>query len=110
MADGYTFICATCPKLHTAKEVGSDLCLGNVSGRTCSGPLNQGTYPEYSGPLKDSMTSHCFLTGAPSTGAVDIQGTLIGVSEKAIEVLKTFSKKGGTAPPSITEKHLPVVG
>jgi hypothetical protein len=109
MREGYTFICATCPHLHRSKDQGLETCFGNMNGKTCCGPMAGGCYPEYVGPLKGSMTSRCFLTGAESIGAVDIRGVLIGVSEKAIDVLSRYSPRGGTAPPMITRKHLPVV-
>lgn len=110
MEDGYTFVCATCPKLHVAKERGLPFCLGNVDGKSCAGPLGNSDYPEYTGPLKDNMTARCFLTGQESVGAVDVRGTLIGVSEHAIKVLETYSRKGGGPPPFITRKRLPVLG
>lgn len=109
MMEGYTFICATCPNLHKAKQRGLDVCLGNVNGRACSGPLNQQSYPEYCGPLKRNLVARCFLTGAKSIGAVDVRGTLLGVSERAIEVLSCYSRRGQYAPPMITRKSLPVL-
>jgi hypothetical protein len=109
MKEGYTFICATCPNLHMAKGHGLGTCFGNMNGKTCSGPLNQQSYPEYNGPLKGNMTACCFLTGAPSVGAVDVRGVLLGVSEKAIEVLSCYTRRGNFAPPIITHKHLPVL-
>jgi hypothetical protein len=107
--EGYTFICATCPHLHRAKEHGLDTCFGNLNGKTCSGPLNQQAYPEYCGPLKGNLTACCFLTGQSPVGAVDVRGVLLGVSERAIEVLSCYSRRGHFAPPSITHKHLPVL-
>lgn len=109
MKDGYTFICATCPNLHKAKDNGLDACFGNMNGKSCSGPLNQQSYPEYCGPIKANMTAYCFLTGAPSVGAVDVRGVLLGVSERAIEVLSCYSRRGNFPPPLISHKNLPVL-
>lgn len=109
MSQGFTFICATCPNLHKANARGMDTCLGNVSGKSCSGPLNQQAYPEYCGPLSRNLIARCFLTGADAVGAVDVRGKMIGVSEKAIEVLSSYSRRGQHAPPMITRKYLPVL-
>lgn len=110
MKDHYTFICATCPKLHALRSRGKSGCLGNIGGRSCSGPMAGGSYPEYSGPLAKDMTARCFLTGADSTGAVEMpDGKLIGVSELAISALGTYTK-GGERPPFLTMKSLPVLG
>jgi len=109
MMKGFTFICATCPNLHRANDRGLSACLGNLGGKTCSGPLNQQAYPEYCGPLKRNLIARCFLTGDEAVGAVDVRGKMIGVSEKAIEILSCYSKRGKHAPPSITRKQLPVL-
>jgi len=109
MREGYTFVCATCPNLHRAKDAGLEQCFGNSGGKSCSGPLNQEAYPEYCGPLKGNMTARCFLTGEPSIGAVDVRGVLIGVSKHAIEVLACYSRRGNYQPPRISHRQLPVL-
>jgi len=102
MANGVSFVCATCEKFWWGADRGLDGCKAVYDKTPCSGPLGGRGFPQYEGPLKGNLLAFCFATGQPSTVAVTTPDSLmVGASEKGLEVLMRYSPEG-KAPRFVT--------
>jgi len=95
LREGFVFTCATCNRLRQAIAHGSRDCAIVLNGKACGGPVSGQAYPEYKGPLEGHQEKVCFLTGSMDTvAAVQVNGVLLGCSDKAVTFLNEFSAPG----------------
>ena len=113
MAEGYTFACATCTRLHIAKAKKLDGCMAAHLKLDCVGPFGNGHYPEYQGPLTGQLANFCFVCGDKSDGAAGVKRDgklhLVGICNTHMERLADTGPPGDR-PKFLTHEDLPVVG
>ena len=98
MANGVSFVCSHCTKFWWGIERRLDGCKATHDKTPCAGPVRGMGFPQYDGPLKGQLKNFCFATGRPSTMVICLpDGSEIGVTDKGIEVISSFSE-GGEAP------------
>lgn len=66
MANGFTFTCAMCVKLHQARDRAGAKDWAVNCGSECGGPGAGKSYPKYEGPLGDNHVAHCVFCGKDS--------------------------------------------
>lgn len=109
MGEGFTFVCASCNRLHQARAKGLDGCMAFHERKPCAGPMHDGAYAEYEGPIpRESLHRFCFLCGKNSDGAVDLPAGMIGICRSHMKVLESFGLPG-ERPRFVTHRHLTVV-
>lgn len=88
MADGLSFVCATCRHYWEARKNGVP---GHQCAATnpCGSPLRKDVFSEYDGPLRDDLMNICFVCGERSKYGLAVKGKkkVVGV---CLEHLKMF--------------------
>ncbi len=109
MQQGVGFVCAHCDKFWEGARNGLHHCMAAEQRKPCVGPISGGTFPEYSGPLEEVMSDHCFVCGHRATHSVIHQGAVdsrkVGVCDTHLEWLRDYSV-GGDRPQFITKKKI----
>lgn len=99
-AQGYSYACAMCERLHEGLRRGVDGCTGS----RCAGPMAGGDFPEYQGPLThDMMARICFVCGQdaafrlkPKTSHVT---KTLGICQDHQGLLGAMKPRDNDAPP-----------
>ena len=96
LAEGYSFICATCEKLHRARATGYTAgCEAQMLRLDCAGPISGMDFPLYEGPLtKATKATICYRCGDQAQHAIQVKsGAMVGACDEHLEHLRTFSTK-----------------
>lgn len=92
---GYGFACATCKHMQNQFMNGREGCF-----RECYGPLKGKAFPQRDSEIP--LHTVCFVCGEQPSGCVSVEGKYIGVCEKHIHVLETYS--AGADKPAFVRK------
>ena len=77
---------------------------------SCGGPLLNRAFPMYDGPLREKISSICFICGEEPSAMVEMLGRgYLGVCGKHIEQFKKMLGKPGVQPPAVRERVVQVV-
>jgi len=78
--------------------------------RDCGGPIMDRAFPKYEGPLKDKLSSVCFICGDEPDATVEMLGRgYLGVCNRHIEQFKKMLGKPGAPPPQVRERVVQVI-
>ena len=107
---GTGFVCAHCENFWWGADHGHRGCKAVHDAVECSGPIRGLAFPYYKGPLDGQLEQYCFVCGhePDATAVARVGGARVGVCDKHIKLLETFSVPG-EKPPFITHTHVPVV-
>ena len=104
-ANGYSWVCCQCVKLHQARDLGIQTgCLAAAMQQECGSPLAGLDFPLYEGPLGHDLTKVCFSCGAAAARAFRVRGVLqrfVGICGICVGMLKTHVPREKEAPDGI---------
>ena len=109
MQRGVGFTCAHCEKFWWGVDNSTDGCKAKHERKECTGPLGGGAFPEYQGPLTGHITRFCFVCGQTPAGAAVVKGGRVGVCEKHMEWLGTYTRPN-EYPPFVTHRYIDTIG
>lgn len=94
-ARGVGYICCMCERMHHGMDKGLDRCTGSLE---CRGPIGNGDFPEYQGPLTgDMMANACFVCGGPARLRLEPKSVglvrTLGLCESDAGLLKELKPK-----------------
>lgn len=111
--NGVSFVCSLCENFWRGIDNHQDGCLKVIAPKSCSGPMNGQSFPEYKGVLTpESMAQHCFVCGDRCSNGVVISQdytSIIGVCEKHVGMLSSYSV-GEKPPASVTKEKIDLLG
>lgn len=109
MQSGTGFTCAHCTKFWWGVDRRLTQCKAGHERRECAGPLAGQAFPEYDGPLAGHLARFCFVCGSEPIGVAVVPQGRVGVCEKHMEWLETYSRPDDR-PPFVTHQYIDTIG
>lgn len=110
---GLSAVCAWCEHFHEAKMRGKVMSCGR---RECGGPAQGRAFPSYKGPMKERLSTMCFICGKDASAGIWIGDGIIGVCQRRgpggkthLDMFKEMMEKPGKRL-VVNEIVVPVVG